>query len=78
MGVLRRINEFNASSCFTIDHCIVCPQDRKTRIPFSHSSTIVYNVFDLVHMNVWCPYKVTTNKGMRYFLTLVDDKSRWS
>jgi len=29
-------------------------------------------------MDVWGPYKVATHNGMRYFLTLVDDKSRWT
>lgn len=35
-------------------------------------------MFDLIHMDVWGPYKVATYNGMKYFLTLVDDKSRWT
>ncbi|KAF3666405.1 putative LRR receptor-like serine/threonine-protein kinase-like [Capsicum annuum] len=57
MSVLRRIKEFNNNSSFAIDHCDICPQARQTRIPFPVSSTSSDVVFDLVHMDVWGPYK---------------------
>ena len=34
------------------------------------------NPFDLLHADVWGPYKVETYNGFKYFLTLVDDYSR--
>jgi len=61
MGVLRRIKELHTSSSFTIDHCIVCPQARQTRLHFQNSSTTINAIFDLVHMDVWGPYKVATH-----------------
>ena len=76
MRVLRKIKEFNTNSSFTIDHCHICPQDRQTRISFPNSYTNVNVVFDLIHIDLWGPYKVATYDGMRYFITLVDDKSR--
>ena len=33
-------------------------------------------MFDLIHADVWGPYKFPTHDGNRYFLTLVDDCSR--
>lgn len=33
-------------------------------------------MFDLIHADVWSPYKFPTHDGNRYFLTLVDDCSR--
>lgn len=77
MGVIRRIKEFNQCGTFVIDKCTICPQPRQTRVPFPLSTTKADTVFDLIHMDVWGPYKVFTYNGMRYFLTLVDDKSRW-
>ena len=35
-------------------------------------------VLYLIHIDVWGPYKVATHNNMRYFLTLVDDHSRWT
>lgn len=29
-------------------------------------------------MDVWDPYRVPTHNGIRYFLSLVDDYSRWT
>ncbi|XP_070009476.1 uncharacterized protein [Nicotiana sylvestris] len=51
---------------------------RQTRVPFPVSCTKTNDSFHLVHMDVWGPYKVPTYNGMRYFLTLVDDFSRWT
>lgn len=28
---------------------------------------------DLIHIDVWGPYRVTTYDGFKYFLTIVDD-----
>nr|GMD52674.1 uncharacterized protein LOC109178736 [Ipomoea batatas] len=34
------------------------------------------NPFDLLHMDIWGPYKVATTHGYHYFLTILDDHSR--
>lgn len=34
------------------------------------------DLFDLVHADLWGPYRFKTNGGYNYFLTLVEDKSR--
>nr|GEZ09862.1 putative Gag-polypeptide of LTR copia-type [Tanacetum cinerariifolium] len=31
---------------------------------------------DLVHLDLWGPYKVTSSEGFRYFLTILDDYTR--
>nr|GEY43521.1 ribonuclease H-like domain-containing protein [Tanacetum cinerariifolium] len=31
---------------------------------------------DLIHLDLWGPYRVTSREGYRYFLTIVDDFSR--
>ncbi|XP_019251045.1 PREDICTED: uncharacterized protein LOC109229959 [Nicotiana attenuata] len=51
---------------------------RQTRVPFSTSTSRSLYSFDLIHMDVWGPYKVATQNGMRYFLMLVDDSTRWT
>ncbi|KAG8494583.1 hypothetical protein CXB51_012012 [Gossypium anomalum] len=59
-----------------IHSCTVCPLARQTRQPFSHSVTRSPKPFDLVHLDIWGPYRISTHSGHRYFLTIVDDHSR--
>ncbi|XP_075083308.1 uncharacterized protein LOC142167055 [Nicotiana tabacum] len=56
--------------------CPICPLAKQIRLPFSISTTKCTNIFDLVYMDVWGPYRVCTYNGFRYFLTLVDDDLR--
>ena len=62
-----------------IDHgapCDVCHKAKQTRDPFplSEHKTSVFG--DLIHLDVWGPYKVVSREGFRYFLTIVDDFTR--
>lgn len=58
--------------------CAVCPLARQVRLPFPNSHSKSSKCFDLVHMDVWGPYKSATHNRMKFFLTLVDDYSRWT
>ncbi|XP_075097814.1 uncharacterized protein LOC142175140 [Nicotiana tabacum] len=59
-----------------INKCIVCPCAKQTRLPFPTSSIQSKDYFDLIHIDLWGPYKVPTWDENRYFLTIVDDYSR--
>ncbi|KAL3366031.1 hypothetical protein AABB24_010928 [Solanum stoloniferum] len=48
----------------------------KTRKPFPHSVTRSTKKFQLLHIDIWGPYKVPNNAGHRYFLTVVDVHSK--
>lgn len=54
----------------------ICPLARQTRLPFPtiHNKTVT--LFELVHKDVWCPYRQCTYNGYKYFLTIVDNYSR--
>ena len=56
--------------------CDVCHKAKQTREPFPLSDHKTKNMGDLVHLDVWGPYKVTSREGFRYFLTVVDDYTR--
>lgn len=58
--------------------CITCPLAKFTKLPFSLSNSHADKIFDLVHVDIWGPYKVCTKGKFRYFLTIVDDKSRYT
>lgn len=54
-----------------IGKCSICPCSRQTRLPFPiKSPSFSTNPFDLVHMDVWGPYKVPTCDGQKWFLTI--------
>ncbi|GJT67123.1 retrovirus-related pol polyprotein from transposon TNT 1-94 [Tanacetum coccineum] len=49
---------------------------KQTREPFSLSDQVSTELGELVHLDLWGPYKVTSKDGFRFFLTIVDDFSR--
>ncbi|GKD04394.1 putative RNA-directed DNA polymerase [Tanacetum coccineum] len=56
--------------------CDVCHKAKQSRESFplsEHKSTVIGQ---LIHLDVWGPYKVVSREGFRYFLTVVDDYSR--
>ncbi|GKD64694.1 ribonuclease H-like domain-containing protein [Tanacetum coccineum] len=54
----------------------VCQMAKQTREPFPLSDHKSKNLGDLVHLDLCGPYKVTSSKGFRFFLTVVDDYTR--
>ncbi|KAL4347795.1 hypothetical protein GQ457_17G000690 [Hibiscus cannabinus] len=57
--------------------CDTCHLAKHKRLPFPVSSSVSESVFDLLHMDVWGPFPVESLYGHFYFLTIVDDKSRF-
>ena len=45
-----------------LSHCMcqVCHYARQTRLPFPHSSIKTTKAFQLIHLDVWGPYKTPT------------------
>ncbi|XP_074283739.1 uncharacterized protein LOC141608274 [Silene latifolia] len=56
--------------------CQICILSKHHAIPFPRSNSHASTCFELVHMDVWGPYKVSTMLGAKSFLTIVDDHSR--
>ncbi|CAM8877096.1 unnamed protein product [Rhodiola kirilowii] len=71
------IPALNSVHCNSDDlHCDVCPQSRQCRLPFNNSCSVSAEIFDLLHADIWGPYRVPTMTDAKYFLTLVEDKSK--
>ncbi|GKC63708.1 ribonuclease H-like domain-containing protein [Tanacetum coccineum] len=49
---------------------------KQTREPFPLSDHKSLVLGELVHLDLWGPYKVTSKEGFRFFLTVVDDYTR--
>ncbi|KAL0449265.1 UNVERIFIED_CONTAM: Copia protein [Sesamum latifolium] len=56
--------------------CDVCHFAKQQRLPFSRSTYQASSIFDLVHVDIWGPYKQATPTNCTYFLTIVDHHSR--
>nr|XP_043624691.1 uncharacterized protein LOC122596185 [Erigeron canadensis] len=56
--------------------CEVCHKAKQTREPFPLSDHKTKSLGELVHLDLWGPYRVTSRDGYKYFLTIVDDFSR--
>lgn len=56
--------------------CLICPLAKQKRLSFHSPNHLSEHCFDLLHCNVSGPYQ-STHTGCHYFLTLVDDFSRY-
>lgn len=55
----------------------MCPLAKQKKLSFPISVSQAAHCFDLIHCNVWGPCNPSTVKGYKYFLTIVDDHSRF-
>ncbi|GJU93505.1 cysteine-rich receptor-like protein kinase 8 [Tanacetum coccineum] len=53
-----------------------CPMAKFAKLPYALSDSHALEPFNLIHIDIWGPYKVATNGKYKYFLTIVDDFSR--
>jgi hypothetical protein len=58
--------------------CLVCPLAKQHRIPFPTSITHSNCSFDLVHCDIYGPFSSLSSNGSKFFLTIVDDHSRFT
>ncbi|GKC90760.1 cysteine-rich receptor-like protein kinase 8 [Tanacetum coccineum] len=56
--------------------CLSCPMAKFTKLSYSLSQSHSNCAFELIHMDIWGPYRVATYDKFKYFLTIVDDYSR--
>jgi len=58
--------------------CEYCYYVKQRRLSFKNSESITLNAFDLVHVDIWGPFSIISVHGHKYFLTIVDDFSRYT
>jgi hypothetical protein len=57
--------------------CDVCHFAKQRKLPFTSSNSIAKSNFELLHLDIWGPLSTPSIHGHRYFLTIVDDHSRF-
>ena len=63
---------------FDISHCEVCLLAKMRKLSLLSNNHLSDAIVDLIHCDVWGPYHVPTYNGMTFFLTIVDDCSRFT
>ncbi|KAL0356152.1 UNVERIFIED_CONTAM: putative mitochondrial protein [Sesamum radiatum] len=75
-SALHHITVLNLSNENHTSICPVCPLAKQTRGTFSLSESHTCKPFELIHVDVWGPYKQPSLNGCHYILTIVDDYTR--
>lgn len=74
---IKHILNVNEELCRSvINSCEVFPLAKQAKLPFPASSSRIESVFELLHIDVWGPFRISTHDRNKYFLTIVDDHSR--
>ena len=58
--------------------CSICPITKQHRLPFSNSNFVSLSPFDLIHCDIWGPLATKSINGYAFFLSIVDDYSRFT
>jgi hypothetical protein len=53
--------------------CNICPAAKQTRQQFTLSSIKSTRSFQLLHVDIWEPYRHITHDGCNFFLIIIDD-----
>ncbi|XP_019171370.1 PREDICTED: uncharacterized protein LOC109166928 [Ipomoea nil] len=74
---MHRLNDISMSSTKNLI-CDTYHFAKHKRAPFPLSTTMSKVCFELIHVDIWGPFMVQSLGGERYFLTIVDDYSRYT
>ena len=76
LSVLASVAGFSSSLGVLEQSCDIFLRAKQTRDVFSLSINKAVSSFELIHVDLWGPYREYSTCGARYFLTVVDDFSR--
>lgn len=61
-----------------MDVCTVCPLAKQKQLSFPFNNNLCSIPFALINLDVWGPYSISTHDGFKYFLTIVDDATKFT
>ncbi|KAL2929542.1 Retrovirus-related Pol polyprotein from transposon RE1 [Bienertia sinuspersici] len=76
LAKIKKIKKVESIRNLNHEKCVVCLQAKFTKLSYNRSNTRADNLFDLIHVDIWGPYRTPTRQHHRYFITVVDDFSR--
>ena len=78
LDVLKNQLNYDISKSSEATPCYICPLAKQRKLSFVSHNNMSQFPFDLIHCDILGPYNVTAHFGHRYFLTLVDDCTRFT
>ncbi|KZV15509.1 hypothetical protein F511_38613 [Dorcoceras hygrometricum] len=78
LSILGDVIQESFSNNEALSACEICHLSKQKRLPFISNNTVVDSCFDLVHIDIWGPFNPMNVDGFKYFLTIVDDHSRYT
>jgi len=66
----------NLKTC-DISDCSGCKLAKFFALPFNRSISVSSSPFDLIHSDVWGPSPVAKKRGSRYYVSFIDDYTRY-
>lgn len=61
-----------------VDVCHACNISKSSRLPFSNNCTKSNSPLEIVHSDIWGPSPTTSRSGFRYYISFIDDYSRFT
>jgi transposase InsO family protein len=61
----------------TFFYCSGCKLAKFSALPFNRSISVSSSPFDLIHSDVWGPSLVSIKEGSRYYVSFIDDHTRY-
>jgi hypothetical protein len=76
---LKLLSQQNSQISFESNKCcLTCPLAKQHQLAFPISHSISAHPFELVHCDIWGPYSTASLTVAKYFLTIVDDFTRFT
>lgn len=72
------LNKLVNSKSYSSNVCASCCIAKSKILPFSNSSHTSCKPFELLHSDVWGPAPIISSSGYRYFVTFIDDYSKFT
>ena len=61
-----------------VANCSICPLAKERRLSFTFVNDMCSAAFDMIHCDIWGPFHAPTHLGHKYFLSIVDDFTRFT
>ncbi|GJZ16627.1 retrotransposon protein, putative, ty1-copia subclass [Tanacetum coccineum] len=67
----------NSTDLKAFDKCVPCMSGKMARKPYTHQVERAKDLLGLIHTDVCGPFKIMSRQGASYFITFIDDFSRY-
>lgn len=78
LDTLKSLRDLMQLKFLSYHHCTTCPLAKQIKLSFHSNNHLSSNAFDLIRIDIWGPTSIATHPGYSYFLTKVDDATRFT